>query len=80
MGKEKDISGAEECAQGRREGKGTPTSIVKGWWGGGGKQQDLGTKNHYFQGCHLEAGFSPGYLHRKTEEKHNQKKSLHVVV
>ena len=41
MGKEKEISGAEECAHGRREGRGTLTSIAGG---GGGKQQDLGTK------------------------------------
>ena len=50
MGKEKEILGAEECAQGRREGGGTPTSTARGV--GWGKQQDLGIKNHYFQGCH----------------------------
>ena len=61
MGKEKEISGAEEFTQGRREGRGTPTSIARR---GGDKQQDLGTKNHYFQGCHLDAGpgFFPGYF------------------
>ena len=31
MGKEKEVSGAEECTHGRREGKGTPTSIAGGW-------------------------------------------------
>ena len=51
MGKEKEVSGAEECTPGRREGKGTPTSIARGW-GGGAKEQDPGAKNHYFQGCH----------------------------
>ena len=47
MGKEMEKSGVEKCAHGRREGRGTPTSIA-----GGGGQQDLGTKNHFFQGCH----------------------------
>ena len=79
MGKEKEVTGGEECAQGRREGRGTPTSIA----GGGGcvgKQQDLGTKNHYFQGFHEEVGlgFFPGFFQRKTEEKYNQKKSVVV--
>ena len=36
MGKEKEISGAEECAHGGREGRGTLTSIAGGWRGGGG--------------------------------------------
>ena len=52
FGKEKEVSGAEECTHGRREGKGTPTSIAGGWGGGGAKEQDPGAKNHYFQGCH----------------------------
>ena len=47
MGKEKEILGAEECTHARREGRGTPA--VRG---GGGKQQDLGAKSHFFQSCH----------------------------
>ena len=41
MGKEMEKSGVEKCAHGRREGRGTPTSITgeAGW----GKQQDLTT-------------------------------------
>ena len=47
MGKEKEISRVEECTDRRREGRGTPTV-----GGGGGKQQDLGTKSNFFQSCH----------------------------
>ena len=49
MGQEMEKSSVEKCAHGRREGRGTPTSIAGGV--GGGEQQDLGTKNHFFQGC-----------------------------
>ena len=54
MGKEKEISDAEECTHGRREGRGTPTvgGGEGGWGGWGDKQQDLGTKSHFFQSCH----------------------------
>ena len=48
MGKEKEISRAEECTHRRREERGT--SAVRG--GGGGKQQDPGAKSHFFQSCH----------------------------
>ena len=41
MGKEKEVSGAEECTHGRREGKGTPTSIAGGWGGGGGLRNKI---------------------------------------
>ena len=34
MGKEMEKSGAEKCAHGRREGRGTPTSIAGGVGGG----------------------------------------------
>ena len=46
MGKEKEISRAEECTHRRREERGTPAV------GEGGKRQDLGTKSHFFQSCH----------------------------
>ena len=48
MGQEMEKSSVEKCAHGRREGRGTPTFIA----GGVGEQQDLGTKNHFFQGFH----------------------------
>ena len=72
MGKEKEISGAEECTHGRREGRGTP--VVGG--GGGGKQQDLGTKVTSSRAVIKRWGW--GFSPDETEEKCTQKKSLVV--
>ena len=53
MGKEMEKSDVEKCTHGRREGRGTPTSIAGGW---GGEQQDLGTKKSLLSGLSLRGG------------------------
>ena len=72
MGKEKEISRAEECTHGRREGGGTPAV-----GGGGGKQQDLGTKGTSSRAFIKRWGW--GFSPDETEEKCTQKKSLVVL-
>ena len=64
-----------------RERKGTLTSKAGGGAGGGKHQDILGTKKSLLPGLSLKGagpGFFPGYFHRETEEKYNQKKSLAV--
>ena len=72
----------EECAQGRREGKGKEHLHLKQGGAGGGKHQDIvGTKKITPPRAVFKRhgpGFLPGYFHRETEEKYNQKKSLAV--
>ena len=70
-GKEKEISGAKECTHGRREGRGTPAV-----GGGGGKQQDLGTKVTSSRAVIKRWGW--GFCSDEKEEKCTQKKSLVV--
>ena len=54
MGKEKEISGAEECAQGRREGRGTLTFIAGGV--GGGLATRSGNKKSLLPGLSFRGG------------------------
>jgi len=53
MGKEKEKSGAEECTYGRREGRGTPTSIAGGWGGGATRSRN---KKSLLSGLSLRGG------------------------
>lgn len=72
----------EECAQGRREGKGKEHLHLKQ----GGGQGVVSTKILWEQKItppravikRRGPGFLPGYFHRETEEKYNLKKSLAV--
>ena len=64
-------SGVEECAQGRREGRGTLTSKAR-WGEVGGKHQDIvGTKNHSSQGYHwkVRARIFPRILSQGNRRK-----------
>ena len=78
MGKEKEIyiRWGEMCT--REEGRERNTYIYSRG-GGGGMQQDLRTKLIITTSRPvIEVGFFPQLLHRKTEEKYNQKKSIVV--
>ena len=66
----------EECAQGRREGRGTLTSKARG--GGGGVSTKISWEQKITPPRAViktrRPGFFPGYFHRETDEKYNPKK------